>query len=67
MEVASMQQEIQVRDDLVLTIDETSRALKISRPLIYRLIKSGQLEKIKLGKSSRITGASVRRLVSPGA
>jgi excisionase family DNA binding protein len=59
-----MQQEVQVRDDLVLTIDETCRALKISRPLIYRLIKNGQLEKIKLGKASRFTGDSVRRLVS---
>jgi excisionase family DNA binding protein len=61
-----MQQTFPNQEELVYTVNEASKALKVSRNSIYRLIKSGQLEKLKFGKTARITGASVRRLVSPG-
>ena len=44
-----------------LTIKETCQKLKISKPTIYSLIHSGKLQKIKVGRSTRILESNVLR------
>jgi len=45
-------------DVILFTIDEAANLLRISRWMIYNLIRSGQLRTIKIGR---------RRLVPPAA
>ena len=53
-------------DDEVLlrTVDEAQRTLRVSRSTIYELLREGRLQHVKLGKSTRITDASIRQLVA---
>ena len=51
-------------DKLVITVKETQRWLGISKGQVYRLIRSGRLETLKLGGCRRITVASLHALVS---
>jgi excisionase family DNA binding protein len=53
-----------MRNDRVLhTIAEAQEALQCSRWKIYDLTKAGRLEMVKLGRHSRITDRSLRKLV----
>lgn len=36
-------------DDIIYTISEVSRLLKVNRNFVYELIKSGELKAIKIG------------------
>ncbi|WP_303486461.1 helix-turn-helix domain-containing protein [Shimia thalassica] len=54
------------RKDL-LTVKETQTALSCGRTLIYKLINDGTLTKVKLGGSTRITAASIKKLVEGAA
>ena len=49
---------------LLRTILEAETQLRISRSSVYQLIRSGKLQSVKLGKSVRITNASIRQLVA---
>ena len=49
---------------LLRTILEAETQLRISRSSVYQLIRSGKLQSVKLGKSVRITDASIRQLVA---
>jgi excisionase family DNA binding protein len=49
---------------LLRTISETETQLRISRSSVYQLIRDGKLQSIKLGKSVRVTDASIRALVA---
>ena len=49
---------------LLRTIPEAETQLRISRSSVYQLIRSGKLQSVKLGKSVRITDASIRQLVA---
>jgi excisionase family DNA binding protein len=51
-------------DSLLLTIPETSEALRSSRGTVYNLIKAGRLKVVKLGTSTRITRASAEALAA---
>lgn len=42
---------------------EVTAILSISRSQLYRLISQGEIQTIKLGKSSRISGAQLRAFV----
>lgn len=47
----------------VLTVQETCTTLRVSRWTVYRLIRSGQLQTIKLGRRRVVPTAAVRALV----
>jgi excisionase family DNA binding protein len=38
---------------LLLTVDEACELLHLSRPIVYRLIRSGELRSLKIGERSR--------------
>ena len=48
---------------LCVTIDETADMLSVGRNAVYQLIADGEIEAIKLGKSTRVTTASLDRLL----
>lgn len=39
---------------LLLTVEEAARRLRLGRTLVYRLIASGELESVKVGRLRRI-------------
>ena len=55
---------------LLLTVRETAEALGLGRSTVYELITAGELEVIRIGRSSRIPVAAVDEFVerhrSPG-
>lgn len=51
------------RDPLLLTIDEAGRRLGIGRSSIYELLKTDQLEVVRIGRATRIPTDSVAALV----
>lgn len=49
-------------DDRAFTFDEACTThLRVSRGTGYKLVKSGQLEIIKLGTRTIVTGAAIRK------
>ena len=48
---------------LLASIPETQRALGIGRSTAYRLMDAGKLEKVKIGRRTLITIASIKALV----
>jgi excisionase family DNA binding protein len=61
-------------DGLLLTVDEAAKRLRLGRTLVYRLISSGQLESVTVGRLRRIPAeclaeyvATLRRTRSSGA
>lgn len=48
---------------LCVRVNDAARMIGIGRKKLYELISSGELESIKIGKSTRITTASLHRLV----
>jgi len=53
-----------MRDDKVLyTLDEVRAVLSCSKWKVYDYVKAGQLDMVKLGRVSRITDESLRKLV----
>lgn len=50
---------------VILTVRETSKLLRIQRPKVYELIKSGTLEGFKVGSDWRIRRSSVEKLIGP--
>jgi excisionase family DNA binding protein len=42
------------QDELLLTVEEAARRLRIGRTLVYQLISSGELESVKVGRLRRV-------------
>jgi excisionase family DNA binding protein len=42
------------QDEMLLTVEEAARRLRIGRTLVYQLISSGELESVKVGRLRRI-------------
>ena len=41
-------------DGLLLTVEEAARRLRLGRTLVYRLISSGELESVTVGRLRRV-------------
>ena len=48
---------------LLRKVEEGERMLNCGRSTIYELIDAGKLEMVKLGRATRLTDRSIRRLV----
>lgn len=44
-----------------LTVSEVAKGLRVSNMTVYRLVNSGQLEAVRVGRSYRIREAIVQR------
>jgi excisionase family DNA binding protein len=53
-------------EPLAYTIIETARLLSCGRSLVYEEVRRGNLDLRKVGKASRITAASIHRLLAGG-
>jgi len=49
-------------EKLLLTVREAADVLSVSRSRVYELIYAEQLDSVKIGRSRRVSQASVRRL-----
>lgn len=50
-------------EPICVTVNEAARMIGVGRTKLYELIASGEIQVIKLGKSTRITTASLHELV----
>jgi excisionase family DNA binding protein len=51
----------------LLTVGEVATVMRVSNMTVYRLIKSGQLSAIRVGKNYRIRRSDVERYLSDRA
>lgn len=51
-------------EGLLLTVEEAAERLRLGRTLVYRLISSGQLESVKVGRSRRVPAECLSEYVS---
>jgi excisionase family DNA binding protein len=54
-------------DDPLLTVGEVAGLMRVSNMTVYRLIKSGQLAAIRVGKNYRLRRRDVERYLSERA
>ena len=54
-------------DDPLLTVGEVAQLMRVSNMTVYRLIKSGQLAAIRVGKNYRIRRRDVWRYLEERA
>lgn len=54
-------------DELAYSINRTAKTLGVGRSTIYKLIKTGQVDALKIGTRTLITTASIRRLTQTQA
>ena len=50
-------------EPICVKVNDAARMIGVGRTKLYELISSGELETIKIGKATRITTASLHRLV----
>ena len=48
---------------LCIRVNDAARMIGVGRTKLYELISNGELETVKIGKATRITTASLHRLV----
>lgn len=53
-----------VLGERLLTVGEVAKAMRVSNMTVYRLIKSGQLQAIRVGKNYRIREIEVDRYLA---
>lgn len=51
-------------DQILFTVDETADLLGVSRATVYRLLESGQLVGVRIGRLRRITRQAIERFTS---
>ncbi len=54
-------------DELAYSINRTAKVLGVGRTTIYKLIKSGEVDTLKIGSRTLITTASITRLIQTRA
>jgi excisionase family DNA binding protein len=52
------------QDGLLLTVEEAAKRLRLGRTLVYRLISSGELESVKVGRLRRVPAACLPEYVA---
>jgi excisionase family DNA binding protein len=50
-------------EPFLYTVNEASHALKMSRSKVYSLMKSGQIDSVKVGGSRRFTREALERFI----
>lgn len=50
-------------EPICVRVNDAARMIGVGRTKLYELISSGELETVKIGKATRITTASLRKLV----
>ena len=50
-------------EPICVRVNDAARMIGVGRTKLYELISSGELETIEIGKATRITTASLHRLV----
>jgi excisionase family DNA binding protein len=50
-------------EPICVKVNDAARMIGVGRTKLYELIASGEIEAIKLGKSTRITAASLHELI----
>jgi excisionase family DNA binding protein len=50
-------------EPICVRVNDAARMIGVGRTKLYELISSGELETIKIGKATRITTASLHKLV----
>jgi excisionase family DNA binding protein len=53
--------------DRLLTVGEVAETMRVSNMTVYRLIKSGQLAAIRVGKNYRLRSSDVQRYLAERA
>ena len=56
-----------IEPNAVYTVKESAQLLKMGEATIWRLMKSGELNSVKLGKARRIRGQDLLTLLERGA
>ena len=56
--------EIGSTTDRLLTVDQVTEILSVSRTTVYSLLKSGELLSVKLGSSRRITDSALEEFIA---
>ena len=54
-------------EDRLLTVAEVADTMRVSNMTVYRLIKSGQLPALRVGKSYRLRRADVNQFLADGS
>ena len=49
---------------VLLTIDETARAMSLGRTFVYSLLRRGELRAVKVGRSRRIVADSLSEFIA---
>ena len=50
-------------EPICVRVNDAARMIGVGRTKLYELISSGELEAIKIGKATRVTTASLHKLV----
>lgn len=56
-----------IEPNAVYTVKEAAQLLKMGEATVWRLVRSGELDSVKLGKSRRIRGQDLLKLLEKGA
>lgn len=51
-------------DAMLLTVEEAARSLRLGRTLVYRLISSGELESVTVGRLRRVPAECLAEYVA---
>ncbi|WP_432051117.1 helix-turn-helix domain-containing protein [Verrucosispora sp. NA02020] len=51
-------------DPLLLTVEESAKKARISRATMFKLLKSGEVESVKIGRSRRIPADALTAYIS---
>jgi excisionase family DNA binding protein len=58
-----MSDESGIWDDTLLSVSDIAEHLKVSKMTVYRLIRSGKLDAVRIGHSFRVTLSAVEAYV----
>ncbi|HEX2318947.1 MAG TPA: helix-turn-helix domain-containing protein [Streptosporangiaceae bacterium] len=56
--------DIRQEDGVLLTVEEAARRLRFGRTFVYRLISSGELESVKVGRLRRVPAECLAEYVA---